>query len=136
MKKLIVAVALIATLAMVGSANAICLEIIGYCDQIELYVGYTGPWGAQLYGEWDRFCTGTDLAHMMGSYKGGWAIISTWWQDYGYSWQMVVSTNTMLLTMYKCDPGQTPTPWLTAPWQYVGGDCPFAAPGLPAALAN
>ena len=132
MKKVIVAAALIATLAMVGQANAVCIELVGFCDQIEVNLGVNIGTGIQLYGDWDFTCAGSPLAQMTGLYAGGHAVVGTWWEASGpFAWQFDFNVGTMNFDMYQILPGGAPVLWLNGPFAFVPGPCPFAAPGMP-----
>jgi len=137
MKKIIIAVALVAMLGMYGQANAVCVSLGAFCDQIELKLGVPVGNGFMLYGDWDYTCGGTPLAQMGGLYAGGHAVVATWWENSGIAWQFDFNVGTGLFDMYQTVPGSPPALWLGGyDFSFVPGDCPFAAPGVPAAQVN
>lgn len=117
-----------------SNANAFCVQLVNFCDQMEVFVDIDG----NAYGRWDWRCDGLDLEEMLGEGESSNVVA-------GYlagvakteSWRFNVPARTVDIWQFL-DGGVTPPSLLVPagqPFNVAGTTCVFGAgpnAGLPA----
>ncbi len=138
MKKLFTIALLSVSLLGFSAATSqaqICVELVGFCDQLELQVDGDN----NVYGVWDYTCDGVTLHPMQGFFNPPTVTVGTYIPALGSTFFFIFDIPSRTFDLWGWDGINPPFQYQNdSPWDFAVGPCVFSISGeqLPSLLGD